>query len=176
MSSQAASPSAQTTVARPGVLLAEIAVIGMALIWGVNYSVIKYGTGVVPPLAYNSARVSLGAICLFVIALLWGGAAPNRRDALTLLALGGLGNGIYQIFFAEGISQTGAGEAALVVGASPALMALIGRLRGVERVGTRGIVGIVLSISGVGLVVLGAASGGGAHGGSLSGDLLVLAG
>src|SRR5690349_19681244 len=111
MTSQAASPGENATVARPGVLLAEIAVIGMALIWGVNYSVIKYGTGVIPPLAYNSARVCLGAVCLLGIALVWGGAAPNRRDALTLMTLGGLGNGVYQIFFAEGISLTGAGEA-----------------------------------------------------------------
>ena len=160
-----------------GVLLAEVAVTVMALIWGVNYSVIKYGTGMVPALAYNSVRVLLGAIALIIIALIWGGAAPSRRDALTILALGALGNGLYQIFFAEGISRTRAGEAALVVGASPALMALIGRMRGVERVSGRGIAGIALSIFGVGLVVLGrAASGSAAQGGSLTGDLLVLCG
>ncbi|MEK7401297.1 MAG: EamA family transporter [Gemmatimonadota bacterium] len=169
--------NSQATVARPRVVWAEIAVIGMALIWGVNYSVIKYGTGVVPPLAYNSVRVLLGATCLLAIALVWGGKAPSRRDALTIIALGALGNGVYQIFFAEGISRTRAGEAALVVGASPALMAIIGGMRGVERVTTRGLIGIALSIFGVGLVVLGrAAAGGGAPGGSLIGDLLVLAG
>lgn len=177
MTSQAgdASPDVRTSVARPGILLAELAVIGMALIWGVNYSVIKYGTGIVPALAYNAVRVSFGAACLLAIALLWGGTAPSRRDAMALLALGVLGNGVYQIFFAEGISRTRAGEAALVVGASPALMALIGRIRGVERVTKRGVIGIALSIFGVALVVLGrAASQGGAHGGSLVGDLLVL--
>jgi drug/metabolite transporter (DMT)-like permease len=163
--------------ARPGVWLAEVAVVAMALVWGVNYSVIKYGTGVVEPLAYNAVRVSLGAVCLLSIAALWGGVAPGRRDVLMLLALGALGNGVYQIFFAEGIARTRAGEAALVVGGSPALMALIGRAAGVERVAARGVVGIALSISGVGLVVLGrAASGAGAPGGSLGGDLLVLCG
>ena len=163
--------------ARPSVLLAEVAVTAMALVWGVNYSVIKYGTGVVPPLAYNGLRVTIGAVALVIIALIWGGQAPNKRDTLTILALGALGNGVYQIFFAEGIARTRAGEAALVVAASPALMALIGRMRGVERVSMRGIVGIALSMSGVGLVVLGrAASGPGAQGGSLTGDLLVLCG
>src|SRR5436190_3923043 len=103
--------TSQATPARSSVLLAEIAVIGMALVWGVNYSVIKYGTGVVPPLAYNGVRVTLGAVCLIAIALVWGGAAPSRRDALMIIALGALGNGVYQIFFAEGISRTRAGEA-----------------------------------------------------------------
>lgn len=170
-------PGRRATAARPGVWLAEVAVGVMALIWGVNYSVIKYGTTVVPPLAYNGARVTLAAAALLAIALVWGGATPSRRDAFTLLALGALGNGVYQIFFAEGISRTRAGEAALVVGASPAFMALIGWLRGVERVTMRGVLGIALSMFGVGLVVLGrAASGAGAHGGSLLGDLLVLCG
>lgn len=162
---------------RPSVLLAEAAVVVMALIWGVNYSVIKYGTGVVPPLAYNGVRVALAAIAMAVIAFIWGGTAPSRRDVLALLVLGALGNGIYQIFFVEGIARTRAGEAALVVGASPALIALIGRMRGVERVGARGAFGIGLSIFGVALVVSGrAASGETAANGSLFGDLLVLCG
>lgn len=173
----AVTPGPRATLARPGVWLAEAAAVAMALVWGINYSVIKYGTGVVEPLAYNAVRVSIGAVCLLGIAVLWGGAAPGRRDALRLLALGALGNGVYQIFFAEGIARTRAGEAALVVGASPALMALIGRFAGVERVALRGVVGIALSMFGVGLVVLGrAASGAGTTGGSLAGDLLVLCG
>lgn len=163
--------------ARRGVVVAEIAVVAMALIWGVNYSVIKFGMGLVAPLAYNGARVAFAAIGLTLVALVWGGARPSRRDALALMGLGVLGNGIYQIFFAEGISRTRAGEAALVVGASPALIALLGRMLGVERVTKRGAAGIALSIFGVGLVVLGrAASGTVAQGGSVLGDLLVLAG
>lgn len=163
--------------ARPNVMLAEIAVVFMAIIWGVNYSVIKYGTSAMPPLAFNGIRVALAALALITIALVWGGPAPSRRDAMMLIALGMLGNGVYQIFFAEGIARTRAGEAALVVGASPALIALIGRMRGVERIDRRGAIGIALSIFGVGLIVLGrAASGGNAEGGSLLGNLLVLCG
>jgi drug/metabolite transporter (DMT)-like permease len=162
---------------RRSILVAEVAVVVMALIWGVNYSVMKFGTGVMSPLAFNGIRVTLGAIVLMFIALAWGGAAPARRDVLALLALGALGNGIYQALFAEGISRTRAGEAALVVGASPAFIALIGRLRGVERVDSRGWLGIGMSILGVGLIVLGrAAVGASSNDGSLFGDLLVLCG
>jgi drug/metabolite transporter (DMT)-like permease len=159
-------------------VLAEVAVIVMALIWGINYSVVKYGTGLVSPLAYNAVRVFIAAVALGLVARAWGGPAPARRDAIALLALGMLGNGIYQIFFAEGIAHTRAGEAALVVGASPALMAIIGRMRGIERVTKWGAAGIVLSICGIGLVVLGRAASGtkDSSGGSLLGDLLVLGG
>jgi len=163
--------------ARPGVLLTEIAVLVMALIWGVNYSVIKYGTTLVDPLAYNSVRVTIAAIALVVIAGLWGGPRPAARDVWTILALGAIGNGVYQILFVEGLARTRAGEAALVVGGSPALMALLGSMRGVERVTRRGAMGIALSIFGVGMVVLGrAAAGPGTQGGSLVGDLIVFCG
>ena len=161
----------------PSILVAEVAVLVMALIWGVNYSVIKYGMTFVAPMAYNTVRVGIAAITLLAIAIAFGGTPPARRDVLALLALGVLGNGLYQIFFAEGVSRTRAGEAALVVGASPALIALLGRLKGVEAVTRRGAIGIGLSIFGVGLVVLSrATTGTGPHGGSLFGDLLVLCG
>ena len=161
---------------RSNTLLAEAAVLCMALIWGINYSVIKYGTSVMPTLAYNGVRVALAALCLLAIAVAVG-KRPERRDMIMVFLLGMLGNGIYQLFFAEGISRTRAGEAALVAGASPALIALFGRLFRVERLSGRGAVGIGLSIFGVGLVVLGrAATGTGPQGGSLTGNLLVLCG
>lgn len=166
-----------TAYPRSSVLLAEGAVVLMALIWGINYSVIKYGTTVIQPLAFNGTRVAMAAAALLVIAVVAGGPAPARRDVLALLALGALGNGIYQLFFAEGIARTRAGEAALVVGASPALIALFGRMAGVEKTSRRGIVGIALSISGVALIVLTrAGAGSGPEGGSLFGDVLVLCG
>lgn len=161
---------------RSSVVFAEAAVVLMALIWGVNYSVIKFGTSLVQATAYNAVRVAMGTALLLIIARLWGGTPPNRRDALMLMALGALGNGIYQIFFAEGITRTRAGEAALVVGASPALIALFGRIAGVERANKRALAGIVLSIVGVALIVLSTATAGPAAGSSLFGDLLVLCG
>jgi drug/metabolite transporter (DMT)-like permease len=149
----------------------------MSVIWGLNYSVVKYATGVVPPLAYNTTRIFLAAAALAVVARLWGGTPPAIRDAVALIALGVLGNGVYQVFFIEGVARTRAGEAALVVGASPALIALFGAWRGVERLNVRAAVGIAVSIAGVGLIVLGrATSGDTAQGGSVLGDLLVLCG
>jgi drug/metabolite transporter (DMT)-like permease len=162
---------------RSNVLFAEAAVVFMALIWGVNYSVIKFGTTLVQATAYNAVRVALGTVILLIVARAIGGTAPSRRDALALMALGALGNGIYQLFFAEGITRTRAGEAALIAGASPALIATFSRLAGVERPNRRVLGGILLSIFGVALIVLmTAAAPVAAKGSSLLGDLLVLCG
>jgi drug/metabolite transporter (DMT)-like permease len=100
---------------------------------------------------------------------------PPRRVIVSLLLLGVLGNGIYQFFFVEGISRTRASDAALVVAASPAFIAIIGRLRGVERASSRRVMGILLSIAGIALVVFATTRGNDGRS-SLAGDLLVLAG
>jgi len=68
-----------------------------------------------------------------------------------------LGNGLYQIFFVEGISRTNVGNAALIVAAAPAFIAIVSRVGGVERVHRRVLGGIALSLAGVALVVFGSA-------------------
>jgi drug/metabolite transporter (DMT)-like permease len=168
-------PGPVSNSTRPGVWLTDLSLVMMALIWGVNFSVVKYGTSLVDPRAYNAMRVGLAAITLVVIVVVGRLPLPSKRESLTLLALGFLGNGIYQFFFVEGIARTSASNAALVVAASPALIALIGRARGVERVSVRGMAGISLSMIGIALVVFGSART--VQGdSSLSGDLFVLSG
>ena len=160
---------------RPGVWLTDVTLLLVALIWGVNYTVVKFGTTLVDPLAYNGVRVALAAVLLSAIVALGREPLPPTRVILALLALGVLGNGVYQVLFVEGIARTRASDAALFVAASPAFIAIIGQLRGVERIDRRAAVGIALSIGGIALVVLGTATG---HEGqaSLLGDLLVLTG
>jgi drug/metabolite transporter (DMT)-like permease len=168
-------PGHASSTARSGVWLTDASLVCMALIWGINFSVVKFGTTLVDPLAYNGLRVAVAAVVLAAIALASGKSWPTRRTIVALLGLGVLGNGIYQFFFVEGISRTSASDTALVVAASPAFIALIGRVRGVERVKPRGVLGIFLSIAGIGLVVFGSARGASGRS-SLFGDLLVLCG
>jgi len=160
---------------RPGVWSTDALLVLMALIWGVNFSVVKFGTTIIEPLAYNGVRVCLAAVVLLGIVAASRAPLPSPRVVAALLALGVLGNGIYQFFFIEGVARTRASDAALVVAASPAFIAVIGRLRGVDRVSPRGVLGIFLSMGGIALVVLGTTRGNEARA-SLVGDLLVLVG
>jgi drug/metabolite transporter (DMT)-like permease len=159
----------------------DLSLLLMALIWGVNYTSVKYGTGLLAPLAFNGLRVTLAAVALVIVAQIAtrfskmeASGWPGRRDAVALLLLGTLGNGLYQILFVEGIARTRAGDAALLISASPAFIALIGRLRGSEHVRGRGVVGIALSILGMGLVVVGTTSAADSEHVTLMGDVLIL--
>jgi drug/metabolite transporter (DMT)-like permease len=129
----------------------------MALIWGVNFSVVKFATEVMSPLAFTGLRVMLAAVVLLSLVFVRGGTFPTRREILTLMTLGMLGNGLYQILFVEGVARTKVGNAALIVAAAPAFIAIMSRAGGIERVGRRVLLGIALSLGGVIIVVLGSA-------------------
>jgi len=172
MSSTLVEPPPQppaTTVAHWGT---DALLLLMALIWGVNFIVVKVGTQLMHPLAFNGARVAIAAVVLVVIVVAMREKWPARRDVIALLLLGVLGNGLYQWFFIEGIARTRAGDAALVLAASPALMAIIGRIMGVEEVTRRKVLGIGASLFGMALVVFGS----GRADPAASGDVATLAG
>lgn len=152
---------------------AEISLVGMAVIWGVNFSVMKYGTQAMVPMVYNALRMGLACVILLAIAHSQHGIRPSPQDRRKLLGLGVLGHFIYQMLFVSGLALTRAGTAALVVAASPAAVAIVARAGGHERLPMRAVWGIILSISGVMLVVSGSVSAdGSAH---IGGDLLILA-
>lgn len=161
---------------RLGVTTTDFLLLSMALIWGVNFAVVKFATGAFAPLAFNSLRITLATAVLFGVALAGRQALPRGRDRLALLGLGTLGNGLYQIFFIEGIARTRAGDAALLIASAPALMAIMGWLRGTERTGPRGVAGILLSLAGIGLVVFGESGSAAGGASTLLGDALILFG
>jgi drug/metabolite transporter (DMT)-like permease len=130
----------------------------MAVIWGVNFVVVKYATQVFNPVAFTGLRVGAAALFLLSVAFARGWISLPRRDVIGLLLLGVIGNGLYQLFFVHGVARTRAGNAALIVGAAPAIIALFARLRGLERLRRMTFIGIALSVIGVGLVIAGSAS------------------
>ena len=168
-------PGHEVSTPRPGVWLTDLGLLGMATIWGVNYSVVKYGATLLGPLAYNGFRLTIASIALLVVARAMREPMPSRRVALALLGLGVIGNGAYQYFFIEGIARTRAADAALIASASPVMMALIGQARGTEHVPAKRFAGIALSIAGIALVVTGSQHDA-AGTSSIAGDLLVLTG
>ena len=142
----------------PELGITDLLLFMMAVIWGINFVVVKYATHIFNPVAFTGLRVGTAALFLLLVALIRGSIALPRRDVIRLLMLGVVGNGLYQLFFVHGIARTRAGNAALIVGAAPAFIALFARMRGLERVKRLTLVGIALSVVGVGLVIIGSAS------------------
>ena len=146
----------------------------MATIWAVNFSVVKYATQIFTPLAFTGLRVAMASVVLIAIAVASRSPWPGRRDILILLGIGVLGHGLYQFFFVEGLSRTRAGHAALIVAAAPAFIVVASRMRGIERVKPKMLIGIALSVVGVGLIVSDSANAAAGEA-TLAGSLLMVA-
>jgi drug/metabolite transporter (DMT)-like permease len=159
---------------RKQVLITDAMLVAMALIWAVNYSVLKYGTRLIPPLAYNGVRIPAAAVLQFGIAGAMRLPPIAKQDAIRLVLLGMLGNGVYQVFFILGQARSRVATTVLMLAAGPALAAILGRIRGSETLSRRSWNGIGLQLVGVSCVVFGAV---GVTGGrdSLLGSTLVFA-
>ena len=163
----------RTTSVPSGLSVTDLLLLCMALVWGLNFIVVKFATSIFAPLAFNSVRIALAVVVLWAIFLGRRIPLPGRRELIGMLALGMLGNGLYQILWVEGMARTRASDAALLVAASPAFIEIVGWVRGHERAGVRGLSGIALSLVGIGLVVTGASTGATGHS-TLVGNAFIL--
>lgn len=100
-------------------------------------------------------------------------ASLTRRDWLGLAGLGIVGQCFYQYFFVGGLAQTSVANSALMVAATPVLIALLSAALGQDRIGRWHWLGAALSLGGIYLVV--GQAGQGAESSSLRGDLMMFA-
>lgn len=164
----------------------DLLLVVMVLIWGVNYSVIKRAFDEIPPQPFNAVRMII-ATSVFMSAM-WAAASAARRgvkvsrifytdarptsaEKWQLFGLGILGHFIYQICFVGGVAGTSVSNSALIIGATPVVVALASAFLGHERIGLLHWLGAATSAFGIYLVVGHGADFGGAH---LRGDLLVM--
>ncbi len=158
----------------------------MVLIWGSNFSVIKRAFEEVPPQPFNAIRLAIaGAVFLLVIALARRRArqgftvssvlhtpdALTWRDRIDVLWLGLVGHLGYQYFFVGGVALTSASNSALIIGATPTVLAVASALLGRERISRWHWAGAAVSAVGIAFVVGPSVSFGGA---TWRGDLMVL--
>lgn len=134
--------------------LTDAALIGMALIWGSNFIVVKGALGEFAPLAFVSLRFLIAALLLAVIVALRHRRVVIHRADWGKVALAGIiGTTIYQPLFANGLSLAPASTSSLIVASAPAFIALLNRVLRGERLARRGWAGILLSFLGIGLIV-----------------------
>jgi drug/metabolite transporter (DMT)-like permease len=153
--------------------IAEAGVLATVAIWSANFVVVKAAVGILGPLTFTSARYVVATATLFLL-VRWrmGPVRPPARVALTLMGLGALGFGAYQVLFSIGITRITAGDSALIIAVSPVLTALLAGAVGMDRLTPPKLVGALVAFSGVAVVVT--AGRDLSLGASLVGDLLTL--
>ena len=152
---------------------AYAAAVGMTFAFALSFVATKTALKGFEPLLLALLRFTLAGAILWVVWRLRPVREPVTRRTLGRLALVGFVSlTVYFSFENMGIARTSASQAAILIATIPIFVALIGAFQPAERPSGRQWAGILLSFAGIVALVLAA---GGAGGGSLTGNLLVLA-
>jgi drug/metabolite transporter (DMT)-like permease len=153
----------------------DLLMLGVTLIWGINFSVLKVALQYFSPLAFNALRFSLATLMMLLV-LRWQreSFAVSRSDLLPVVGLGLLGHTLYQLVFINGMARTTPANASLLMATSPIFVVLYGRILGIERTNRLVWGGICLSFAGILLLVLGGGGDLRLGGSTILGDVLVL--
>ncbi len=138
----------------------ELALLGVVLIWGLNFPVVKGALRHMPPFAFNAFRFTLSVILMGIpFYLSWRKASAHRRWFLrqrwkALVGLGFLGHVAYQVLFITGMYRTTSGNAALIMAGAPLWTALCGHLFRFEHLRPLAWSGLFLSMTGTAVIVI----------------------
>lgn len=154
----------------------DLLLVATVLVWGVNFVFLKVALDALPTAVVNALRFTVSAAVLGCVYLARTSRGeyldPLRSAPKRLLVLGLLGSFVFPVSFLAGVDETTAGNAALIAASAPLWTALVGRYVGVDRLGTRGWIGLGVALVGSVVVVLAGARE--AAAGSLLGNALVL--
>src|SRR3954469_17509411 len=145
---------------------AYLALTAAGLLWGLTVPLSKAVLGWLDGGWLTVVRFALAAPLLAYA----GRRGLRAAAAPSVLLSGALGYGLVIVLQNAGIERTSVSHAALIVGAVPALVALVAAVSGRGRTSPRAAAGFALALAGVGIV-----AGGSAGAASPAGDALVLA-
>ena len=147
------------------------------VMWGINFSIIKIGLRELTPGGFNGMRLFItAAFFVVLVAFSRDTFRIERRDILGLAAVGIAGNAIYQILFIHGVSLTTASNTSLILSISPVFVALLSAVLGIERIHWAAWLGILISFSGLYLVIAGGNGGLRFSAANINGDLYIFVG
>jgi len=136
-----------------------IALTVLLVLWASAFAGIRAGLKAYTPGHLVLLRFLVASVTLFVYALLTRMRLPALRDIPNMLFLGFIGITVYQIGLTYGEQSVSAGASSLLVATVPCFTTILAAIFLHERVRLLGWIGIVMSLVGVLIVVLGQGEG-----------------
>jgi drug/metabolite transporter (DMT)-like permease len=139
-----------------------VAAVAVTLVfWASAFVAIRHLGEDFSPGALSLGRLLVGVVCLGVVALSRGVPRPTGRQWLSIVAIGVLWFGVYNVALNEGERRVDAGTAAMLIQISPVLIAFLAAAFLNERFTLYLGVGLALAFAGVGLISLSISDGDG---------------
>ena len=133
-----------------------LALFGLVTLWASAFPVIKLGLDGLGVLHLTLLRHLVASVCFLPFLALTGNRLlPERRDIVPFILLGSVGIGVYHATLNAGELRVSAGATSLIIGAAPAITALLARFFLDDRLPLLGWIGSLVSFAGIVLIVLG---------------------
>ena len=150
-----------------------LAAVGVTLLlWASAFVAIRHLAGTFSPGSLSLGRLLVGSICLGAVALGRGLPRPTRGQWVSIVTIGVLWFGIYNVALNAGEEHVDAGTAVMLIQVSPVLVALLAAIFLNERFTLYLGLGLALAFGGVALIAT--ASGGSTGDRSVLGVVLCL--
>ncbi len=152
--------STTTTAAPPGPVRTPpawlpVAAVGVTLFfWASAFVAIRHLADDFSPGALSLGRLLVGAVCLAAVALPRGFVRPTGRQWISIVTIGVLWFGVYNVALNEGEHRVDAGTAAMLIQISPVLIAFLAAAFLGERFTLYLGLGLALAFSGVAVIGL----------------------
>lgn len=135
----------------------------------------KIGLLYVEPMPYNAVRMLVALVVGWIAFRRLGSWQLLQRKDWKTMIICSLGFFFFQIFFTKGVQLTTAGNASLILGGLPVSVALINHFHRLERISRLAAVGILVSLTGVAIMVAGTGKEVSFAGEHVTGALMLLA-
>ena len=139
-------------VPTPPTWLPVAAVAVTLVLWASAFVAIRHLAGTFSPGSLSLGRLLVGALCLGAVALSRGLVRPTGRQWVSLVTIGVLWFGVYNVALNWGEQHVDAGTAVMLIQVSPVLVALLAATFLHERFTAYLVIGLALAFCGVALI------------------------
>lgn len=147
----------------------------VALIWGINWPVMKVGIAGLGATEFALLRALLGALTMFAVAAALGVLRwPRKEDMWLIVHLGVLQTGAFLLLISKGVQAIGAGKSAILAYTTPIWVAPLSVFLLKDRLSAGSLAGAVLSLTGL-VALLGPTEIDWTDGNAVGGNLMLVA-
>ncbi len=148
------------TTRTPPSWLPLAAVATTLVFWASAFVAIRYLGDAFSPGPLSLGRLVVGSVCLGVVALAGGVPRPTAAQWRSIVLIGVLWFGVYNVALNEGEQRVDAGTAAMLIQVSPILIAVLAAVFLDERFTRNLVIGLGLAFGGVALIAVATSPGG----------------
>ncbi|WP_259416365.1 DMT family transporter [Bacillus toyonensis] len=133
----------------------ELLILSVVMIWGINYTIAKYGLVEFTAIEFTAIRMMVAAPLLLLLTFfIEKSLYVERKDIPRLIVVSFVGIVLYQTLFMETVKYTSATNASLLISISPIFTTLFAVFLKQEKFSSRKLIGSMIAFVGAALVLV----------------------